>query len=129
MKQFKFFQKENKINWELSGLLDGAVNPDLLCRVLDMTRDYIESNNLFNEPIIVNMFLSTMTRIFGTKQNTYENIFIQAKIDDVKEDLTSSVLSDMVRDIQANAFTTVDVEAEMCQIVAERNNWVEYERI
>ena len=122
---FKFLSKNEKTNWGLSGLLEAAPNPVLLCRVLDMTRDYIESNNLFNESVIVNMLLATMTRLFRDKHNTYEQIFIWMKIDDVKDELISREISDYVRDLQANAFTTVDVEAEMCQIVAERNNWVE----
>lgn len=126
MRKFKFLSKnENTTNWEITGLLEGSTNPVLLCCVLDMTRDYMVSNNLFSNPAIVNMLLPTMTRIFRDKLNTYENDFIQIKIDDVYREFTSPELSDIIRDIQANAFTTVDVEAEMCQIVAERNNWIE----
>ena len=127
MRPFKFLSKniKNRELWEVTGLLDDAPNPALLCRVLDMTRDYIESNNLFNDPVVVNMLLATMTRLFRDKHNTYEQIFIWMKIDDVKDELISREISDYVTDLQANAYMTVDVEAEMCQIVAERNNWEE----
>lgn len=126
MKPFKFLSKnENTLNWEITGLLEGSTNPVLLCRVLDMTRDYMVSNDLFNNTVIVNMLLATMTRLFGTKHNTYEQIFIWMKIDDVMEEFNSAELRNLITDIQANAFTTVDVEAELCQIVTERNNWEE----
>jgi len=121
---FKFFSgKKSKIDWGATGLLIDAINEELLIDVLNKTHNHIMNNNLF-EPRI-SMLIIIMTKLFKNKLTDYSPNFIQYKIDEVMLMLISPEISGYISDLQHNAWTSVDVEAEMTQIIYERCNWEE----
>ena len=124
MKEFKFLKgKKSKIDWRQTGLLVDAINEELLNDVLDKTHNHIINNNLF-EPRI-SMLIIIITKLFRNKLTDYSPNFIQYKIDEVMVMMRSPEISGYISDLQQNAWTGVDVEAEMTQIIYERCNWVE----
>jgi hypothetical protein len=121
---FKFFSgKKTKIDWEKTGLLIDAINEELLIDVLNKTYDHITNNNL-NDPRY-SMLIVIMTKLFKDKLTDYSPNFIQYKIDEVIVMMRSPEISGYISDLQHNAWTGVDVEAEMTQIIYERCNWDE----
>jgi hypothetical protein len=121
---FKFFSGEkSKIDWGQTGLLIEAINEDLLIDVLDRTYTHIMNNNLY-EPRY-SMLIVIMTKLFRDKLTSYTSDLIDHKINEVKEMMFSPEISGYITDIQQNAWSGVDVEAEMAQIITERCNWVE----
>ena len=121
---FKFFNnKKSNIDWGQTGLLVDAINEELLIDVLNKTHNHIMNNNLF-EPRI-SMLIIIMTKLFKNKLTDYSPNFIQYKIDEVMLMLISPEISGYISDLQHNAWTSVDVEAEMTQIIYERCNWEE----
>jgi hypothetical protein len=122
MRKFKFFSgKKSKIDWEQTGLLVDSFNVDLLINVLNKTYDYITNNNLY-EPRY-SMILIIMTKLFRNKLTDFSQNFIQYKIDEVMVMMRSPEISGYITDIQQNAWTGVDIEAEITQIIYERCNW------
>ena len=121
---FKFFGgKKSKIDWEQTGLLVDAINEELLIDVLNKTYNHITNNNLY-EPRY-SMLIVIMTKLFRNKLTDYSPNFIQYKIDEVIVMMFSPEISGYISDLQHNAWTGVDVEAEMTQIIYERCNWDE----
>jgi hypothetical protein len=122
IKDFKFFKSnETKINWQLTGLLDDATNVPLLIGVLDITHKYLVDNNLMDKSIV----LIIMTKLYRDKYNSYSDYDIRGKIDEVITYMNSVAVRRMVQEIQANAFMTVDIEAETNHIIYERCKWDE----
>jgi len=121
---FKFFGgKKSKIDWEQTGLLVDAINEELLIDVLNKTYNHITNNNL-DDPRY-SMLIVIMTKLFRDKLTDYSPNFIQYKIDEVIVMMRSPEISNYILEIQQNAWTGVDVEAEMTQIIYERCNWIE----
>ena len=121
---FKFFSgKKSKIDWGATGLLIDANNEELLIDVLNKTYDHITNNNLLDPRY--SMLIVIMTKLFRDKLTDYSPNFIQYKIDEVIVMMRSPEISGYISDIQQNAWTGVDVEAEMTQIIYERCNWIE----
>lgn len=121
---FKFFIGEkSKIDWGATGLLVDAINEDSLINVLNKTFDHITNNNL-HEPRY-SMLIIIMTKLFRNKLTDYSPNFIQYKIDEVIVMMRSPEIDGYIMDIQQNAWSGVDVEAEMTQIIYERCNWDE----
>ena len=121
---FKFFSgKKSKIDWSATGLLIDAINEELLIDVLNKTYNHITNNNLY-EPRY-SMLIVIMTKLFRDKLTDYSPNFIQYKIDEVIVMMRSPEIDGYIMDIQQNAWTGVDVEAEMTQIIYERCNWDE----
>jgi len=121
---FKFFSgKKSKIDWGATGLLVDAINEELLIDVLNKTYNHITNNNLY-EPRY-SMLIVIMTKLFRDKLTDYSPNFIQYKIDEVIVMMRSPEISGYISDLQHNAWTGVDVEAEMTQIIYERCNWDE----
>jgi len=121
---FKFFSgKKSKIDWGATGLLVDAINEELLIDVLNKTYNHITNNNLY-EPRY-SMLIVIMTKLFRDKLTDYSPNFIQYKIDEVIVMMRSPEISGYISDLQHNAWTGVDVEAEMTQIIYERCNWIE----
>ena len=121
---FKFFGgKKSKIDWEQTGLLVDAINEELLIDVLNKTYNHITNNNL-DDPRY-SMLIVIMTKLFRDKLTDYSPNFIQYKIDEVIVMMFSPEISGYISDLQHNAWTGVDVEAEMTQIIYERCNWDE----
>ena len=121
---FKFFSgKKSKIDWSATGLLIDAINEELLINVLNKTYNHITNNNL-HEPRY-SMLIVIMTKLFRDKLTDYSPNFIQYKIDEVIVMMRSPEISNYILEIQQNAWTGVDVEAEMTQIIYERCNWIE----
>jgi hypothetical protein len=126
IKQFKFFRdNETRINWQLTGLLDDATNVPLLIGVLDITWNYILDNNLMDNDRVKNTLIIVMTKLYRDKYNSYSDYDIRGKIDEVITYMNSVAVRRMVQEIQANAFMTVDIEAETNHIIYERCKWDE----
>ena len=121
---FKFFSgKKSKIDWGATGLLIDANNEELLIDVLNKTYNHITNNNLLDPRY--SMLIVIMTKLFRNKLTDYSPNFIQYKIDEVIIMMRSPEISGYISDLQHNAWTGVDVEAEMTQIIYERCNWDE----
>jgi hypothetical protein len=126
IKEFKFFRSnETKINWQLTGLLDDATNVPLLIGVLDITYKYIQDNNLMDNDRVKNTLIIVMTKLYRDKYNSYSDYDIRRKIDEIATYMNSVAVRRMVQEIQANAFMTVDIEAETNHIIYERCKWDE----
>jgi len=124
IKDFKFFtSNETKIDWGATGLLVDAINEELLIDVLNKTYNHITNNNL-HEPRY-SMLIIIMTKLFRDKLTSYESDLINYKINEVETMMFSPEISEYISDLQHNAWSGVDVEAEMTQIITERCNWVE----
>ena len=126
IKDFKFFRaNETRINWQLTGLLDDATNVPLLIGVLDITYKYIQDNNLMNNDRIKNMLIIVMVKLYRDKYNSYSDYDIRGKIDQVATYFNSVAVRRIIREIEANAWMSVDIEAETQQITYERCKWDE----
>ena len=126
IKDFKFFRaNETRINWQLTGLLDDATNVPLLIGVLDITWKYIQDNNLMENDRVKSMLIIVMTKLYRDKYNSYSDYDIRGKIDRVATYLNSVALRRIIREIEANAWMSVDIEAETQQITYERCKWDE----
>jgi hypothetical protein len=126
MQQFKFFRpNETRINWQLTGLLDDATNVPLLIGVLDITYKYIQDNNLMDNDRVKNTLIIVMTKLYRDKYNSYSDYDIRRKIDEIATYMNSVAVRRMVQEIQANAFMTVDIEAETNHIIYEHCKWEE----
>jgi hypothetical protein len=126
IKDFKFFRpSETRINWQLTGLLDDATNVPLLIDVLDITWKYIVDNNLIENDSVKNMLIIVMTKLYRDKYNSYRDYDIRGKMYQVATYFNSVAVRRTVQEIQANAFMTVDIEAETNHIIYERCKWDE----
>jgi hypothetical protein len=126
VKEFKFFYGfKQKINWEVVGLLDGAVNVRLLTSVLDITYRYLRDNDLINDEFTVHILFPTITRLYRDKYHSYSDDHINFNIDVVINHLCSPDISRYIRDIRTNSWTSIDVEAEISTIIYERCKWEE----
>jgi hypothetical protein len=126
MRRFKLLKGFVKPNyaWAASGLLDDAENPEMLCGVLDVTLEYIHQQNL-TEDLLSSLLFPIMTRIYRTKNNTYPDYQIKLKLLRIEMWLRSDELRNIMVDIRNGAFMSIDAEAEMCLLTAERFDWVE----
>lgn len=130
MKPFKFFTpNETRIDWQLTGLLDGATNVPLLIGVLDITYKYIVDNNLMDNDSVKNILIIVMTRLFRDKYNSYSDYDIRRKIDEVAVRTNSVTIRRYIEEIQANLWTSIDVEAELNNIIYEECKWEENETL
>jgi hypothetical protein len=130
LKPFKFFTpNETRINWQLTGLLDDATNVPLLIGVLDITYKYIVDNNLMDNDSVKNILIIVMTRLFRDKYNSYSDYDIRRKIDEVAVRTNSVTIRRYIEEIQANLWTSIDVEAELNNIIYEECKWEENETV
>ena len=128
IKPFKFFKSnETRINWQLTGLLDGATNVPLLIGVLDITYKYIEDSNLMDNDRVKNMLIIVMYKLYRDKYNSYSDYDIRGKIDQVATYLNSVAVRRIIQELQAGAWMSIDVEAETQQITYERCKWDEHD--
>ena len=127
IKEFKFFRSNiTRVNWQLTGLLDDATNVLLLIGVLDITWNYILDNNLMDNDRVKNTLIIVMTKLYRDKYlRSYSDYDIRGKIDEVITYMNSVAVRRIVQEIQANAFMTVDIEAETNHIIYERCKWDE----
>jgi hypothetical protein len=123
---FKFFRpSETRINWQLTGLLDGATNVPLLTGVLDITYKYIEDYELMFNDTVKHMLLIIMTRLYRDKYNSYSDYDIRVKIDEIMVTMNTPSTRTIVQEIRENAWTSIDVEAEINNIIYEQCKWNE----
>ena len=126
IKDFKFFRpSETRINWQLTGLLDGATNVPLLTGVLDITYKYIEDYELMFNDTVKHMLLIIMTRLYRDKYNSYSDYDIRVKIDEIMVTMNTPSTRTIVQEIRENAWTSIDVEAEINNIIYEQCKWNE----
>lgn len=126
IKEFKFLtSNETKINWQLTGLLDGATNVPLLIGVLDITYKYIEDYNLMNNDTVKHMLIIIMNKLYRDKYNSYSDYDIRGKIDEVMFHINGDSTRRYIQEIRENAWTTIDVEAELNNIIYEQCKWEE----
>lgn len=126
VKTFKFFiGNEKRIDWEVTGLLDGATNVPLLNGVLDITYKYIVDNDLLNNQTILTMLLPIMTRLYRDKVLSYSDYDIRDKINHVVDCMNGTAIRRIMQEIQSNAYSSIDIEAETCAIVTDNCNWEE----
>ncbi len=127
IKDFKFFQgKKERINWQLTGLLDDATNVPLLIGVLDITYKYIQDNNL--NDTVKDMLLIIMTKLYRDKYlRSYSDYNIRGKIDEVITYMNSVAVRRIVQEIQWNSWMTIDIEAETNHVIYERCKWEEHD--
>ena len=122
--QFKFFRpNETRINWQLTGLLDDATNVPLLIGVLDITHKYLVDNNLMDKSIV----LIIMTKLYRDKYNSYSDYDIRGKIDEVMIHMDSVTIRRYIQELEAGAWMSIDVEAEINHIIYEKCKWEEHD--
>jgi len=128
IKEFKFFKgKKERINWQLSGLLEDATNVPLLIGVLDITHKYIMDNNLMNNNRVSGMLIIIMTKLYRDKYNSYSDYDIRRKIDEVAVHTNSVTIRRYTQELEAGAWTGIDVEAEINNIIYEQCKWEEHD--
>lgn len=71
------------------------------------------------------MMFPIMYKLFHDKYGDYCDDYIQWRINHVIEYIRSPELNVYVIGIQTNAWTTVDVEAELINIIYEKQKWDE----
>ena len=126
IKEFKFFRdNETRINWQLTGLLDDATNVPLLIGVLDITYKYIQDNNLMDYDGVKNMLIIIMTKLYRDKYNSYSDYDIRGKIDEVMIHMDSVTIRRYIQELAAGAWTSIDVEAEINNIIYQQCKWEE----
>jgi len=132
VRHFKFFNGKKTLDWQRTGLLEGATNIDLLVNALDLTYDYIIENilrvrvdNRAEYMIPIMYMLPIMVRLFRNKNNFYSNEEIINKVNEVFNLMGDPSITRLIQEIMDNAWNGVDVEAEMCAIITERTNWIE----
>ena len=126
LKPFKFFTpNETRINWQLTGLLDDATNVPLLIGVLDITYKYIVDNDLMDNDSVKNILIIVMTKLFRDKYNSYSDYDIRRKIDEVAVHTNSVTIRRYIQELEAGAFMSIDVEAEIRNIIYEQCKWEE----
>jgi hypothetical protein len=126
LSQFKFFQrKKERINWQLTGLLDDATNVPLLISVLDITYKYIQDNNLMDNDRVKNILIIVMTRLYRDKYNSYSDYDIRRKIDEVAVHTNSVTIRRYIQELAAGTWMSIDVEAEINHIIYEQCKWNE----
>ena len=113
------------LDWEVTGLLEGAMNVPLLIRALNNTYKYIIDNNLLNNPTFSTLLLPIITRLYRNKFRFYNDYEIRDKIDHVVAFMNSTTIRRIIQEIQSNAWTGIDIEAETCAIVTDNCNWEE----
>ena len=125
--KFKFFTgiTNSRINWQLTGLLDDATNVPLLIGVLDITYKYIQDNNLMDNDRVKNMLIIIMTKLYRDKYNSYSDYDIRRKIDEVAVHTNTVTIRRYIQELEAGAWTSIDVEAEINHIIYEQCKWNE----
>jgi len=125
VKEFKFLTiNESKINWEETGLLVDATDVHLLNRALDTTHHFIQTEGVFDVRI-KEILIIVMVRLFRNKSLYYDFHEIADKLNDVYNYIGSTAVTRQIQELQANAWTNIDVDAETIQIITERCNWDE----
>lgn len=122
--RFKFLRDNYIVDWRQTGLLDECNDEQLMIRVFNITRDYIMDNDLIENEIVVIIF-PIIRRLYHNKRLSYTDEQISQNVSEIMEFLNSDDLRRGVRSILADAFMTVDVEAEITQLVTEHFNWNE----
>jgi hypothetical protein len=126
IKDFKFFRSnETKINWQLTGLLDDATNVPLLIGVLDITYKYIQDNNLMDNDRVKNILIIVMTKLYRDKYNSYSDYDIRRKIDEIAVHTNTVTIRRYIQELEAGAWMSIDVEAEINHIIYEKCKWDE----
>lgn len=123
---FKFFKgKKTKIDWEKTGLLQDATNVSLLIGVLDITYKYIEDYELMFNDTVKHMLLIIMTRLYRDKYNSYSDYDIRVKIDEVAVHTNTVTIRRYIQELEAGAWTSIDVEAEINHMIYYYCKWDE----
>ena len=123
---FKFFKgKKTKIDWEKTGLLQDATNVPLLIGVLDITHKYIMDNNLVDNDTVTSMLIIIMTKLFRDKYNSYSDYDIRRKIDEVAVHTNTVTIRRYIQELEAGAWTSIDVEAEINHMIYYYCKWDE----
>ena len=127
--KFKFFTgiTNSRIDWQLTGLLDDATNVPLLIGVLDITWKYIQDNNLMNNDSVKNMLIIIMTKLYRDKYNSYSDYDIRGKIDEVVVHTNSVTITRYIQELEAGAWMSIDIEAEIRNIIYEHCKWEEHD--
>ena len=126
---FKFFigDTNQRINWQLTGLLGDATNVPLLIGVLDITYKYIQDNNLMDNDRVKNMLIIIMTKLYRDKYNSYSDYDIRRKIDEVAVHTNTVTIRRYIQELELGAWTSIDVEAEINHIIYEHCKWEEHD--
>jgi len=123
MDKFNFFRGiKNNIDWESTGLLNGALNVDLLKYVLNYSSRRIL--NYGEESIKNNLILPIIVRIFRTKRNSYDNDFITGTVDDIINYINDVDIDILIISLNQDDLP-LDLEVEICKYVAQKFDWVE----
>jgi hypothetical protein len=122
MQSFKFF-KNNTSDWRSTGLLDECDNEPLLIKVLDITRNYLRDNNLLNGDYV--LIFPIVRRIWYNKSMNYSDEEIENNVIEYVEYLGSEELRSLMIKLLADAFMSVDIEAEIVNVVSDYFNWNE----
>ena len=123
---FKFFKgKKTKIDWEKTGLLQDATNVSLLIGVLDITYKYIEDYELMFNDTVKHMLFIIMTRLYRDKYNSYSDYDIRVKIDEVAVHTNTVTIRRYIQELEAGAWTSIDVEAEINHMIYYYCKWDE----
>jgi len=126
IKDFKFFKgKKSKIDWGQTGLLVDATNVPLLIGVLDITYKYIEDYELMFNDTVKHMLLIIMTKLFRDKYNSYSDYDIRVKIDEVAVHTNTVTIRRYIQELEAGAWTSIDVEAEINHMIYYYCKWDE----
>ena len=131
MKQFKFFKANafnieyspTNLSWHSTGLMEGVIREGLVIFALDTAYRYILDNNLLPNDRLCNMLFILIRRLYGNKHNYYDFNHIQNKIEQIANIIQSPATRNLVDDFVTS--TTIDIEAEIAQIVYNRLNWDE----
>jgi hypothetical protein len=86
-------------------------------------------NNLMDNDSVKNILIIVMTRLFRDKYNSYSDYDIRRKIDEVAVRTNSVTIRRYIEEIQANLWTSIDVEAELNNIIYEECKWEENETL
>jgi hypothetical protein len=123
---FKFLTNSIKENWRKTGLLDHCTNEGQMLRILEITRNYmINTQDNIHNPVLFNIILPIMYGLFHNKRETYLNGQITSKLQEILRYLHSDTVAEYINDIHTNAWTTVDIEAEIVHLTIELYDWNE----
>lgn len=126
MREFKFFSGTKRvIDWSITGLLEDSANPSQLVRALNVTLQYVDENHFNQDSTCGDLIFLIMARIYRTKFHAYEDYEMRNKVIEIVTYFECEEMRQMMDDISINACYSIDVEAEMCAIVAEKCDWVE----
>ena len=130
MNKFKFLTEELFIHSLFGKDLGYVANLRQLNNVMIITKHIMQLRN-YQEPAdqyeldILLIIFPLMFRLFRDKNYPYGYQYVVDKIRAIETCIESDEIKRFVSNTLAEAFTTVDVEAEMVQYIYNKLNWVE----